>query len=677
MNSSSSDGSGRDRGSDAFNPTRRTVLAAGGTVALTGLAGCAALDGLMDRAGEQVVGTTASAPAAFYLGRPASASSASLSGAQMPADLQFLSTAATTDSHAESDEPQVFRTGSGDVRQVPATARAEGQAIDLEGWATSGDTKAQDYNASRSNKPSRKSEAQDYNSSRSNKFEWWVGPDDEDDDDEDGDVLVGILNVELDLVASVAIARDAVERRKQAEAKRALDAFIDATENALRPALDKCGTGVCETIRENSDIRVEGVRRASDAVDEENWTVALREVAGVDEVVLGDIERLDDELVERRPGRPKFADIIRYMRDDPTIGERFTVCLPDAKLPGDRGSLAGELTPGRVLSYVAASHEEGGRHTPFHNRYRPQGIEYDDDGCVQMDGPVSLHREIACQELLSATLDTYRTANRAIVGYSTEDGAVVSGAPASADTDGKCVFVAADGTLREPTSLDSWPPVTLDPDSDDDGLLASVSQTLVCPVAVTPADCPCPLPGLFFVRRLIHDDQVIFAGGWILDEGALYDDSVTLLFEEGPTEVARMTAEDVESGNIDDRIVEQFSRGRSEHGSSVGSGQGQIAGMNKPELIESIAAASGYSPKAFQTDEGRKGLNAVNVKVMGKPSDDGDEGAGYLSTTALDAPLVHLAGARELSDDAKLEAAGRIETGVINSGEEVDILGME
>jgi len=619
MDSPPSDGRGRDHGSDEFGTTRRAVLAASGAAALTGLAGCASLDGLLDRAGEQVVGTTASAPAAFYPGRSSSDSPASFTGAQTSSDgTQFFSTAATTDSHGESDEQQVFRTDSGDVRQVPATARAEGREINLEGWATSGAMKA------RMDKGLRFAIREGGRTVGARNLS----------DGTDDTTLRSISTAEVELLNHVTAAQDAVERRAAEDAKRALDAFINATTQALRPALDKCGTGVCETVRENSEIREQGIRRASDAVDGENWTVAMRELADVEEIVLGDIERLDDVLIEDHPSQPRVIDIIQYLRGEPTIGERFTVCLPDAKLPGDRGSLAGELTPGRVLAYFAPSHEEGGRHTPFHNKYRPQGVKYDDDGCVQIDGPVSLHRDIACQEILSATLDTYRTANRAIVGYSTEGGAVVSGAAASADTDGKCVFVAADGTLREPTDLDSWPPVTLDPDSDDDGPLESVSQTLVCPVAVTPKDCPCPLPGLFFVRRIIHDEQVIFAGGWTLDDGALYEDSVTLLFDEGPTEVSSVTAENVESGNIDARIVEQFSRDRSRHGSAVARAQVQGTDMNKAELIESMAS------QAFQTDEGRKGLNAVNVKVVGERSDGGPI---HTSATALDAPLVHLA----------------------------------
>lgn len=78
--------------------------------------------------------------------------------------------------------------------------------------------------------------------------------------------------------------------------------------------------------------------------------------------------------------------------------------------------------------------------------------------------------------------------------------------PASADTEGRCVLVAANDMYRDPESLDSWGREHTTGD-------VLVSPALVCPVAVTPEDCPCPLPGLFYVRRCIHDDQVISPGG--------------------------------------------------------------------------------------------------------------------------------------------------------------------
>ncbi|WP_435073261.1 hypothetical protein [Halorubrum sp. HHNYT27] len=503
MNSPSSDARSRQRGSDEFGTTRRAVLAAGGAVSLTGLAGCAAIDGLFDRAGEQVVGTTVSAPAAFYAGQ----------GPTRDQD-------SDDDGLSDGDEPQFSVGDHTEVRAVPATVRAGSREFELEGWSTSG-------------------------------------------------------------------------------------------RHSASPIPPKA-------------------------------------LAGKPPRTLSPGENTDDDEVDE-------ADLIEYLENEPTIGERFTICLPDTKLPGDRGSLAEELTLDRALAYFAPSREPNGVRAPFHEQYGSQGVEYDDDGCIQIDGPVSLHKDIACQNILSAEIDTYRTANRGIVGYGTEGAAVVSAAPVSSDTIGKRVFLTTDVTGE----------IILGEDRDmvmpGDG--ETVSQTLVCPVAVTPEGCPSPLPGLFYVRRIIHDDQIIFAGGWILDEGALFEDSVTLLFDEGPTEVASVTPEDIESDNYGDRIVGQFSRDRSQLGSLIGIAQGQETEMNKAELIESMAS------EAFQTDQGRKGLNAVNVKVLGEvggggDGDDGSDDPIQLTATALDAPLVHLANAAGTGNDVKFKAGAELSKAV-------------
>ncbi|MFC7028472.1 hypothetical protein ACFQH8_15680 [Halomicroarcula sp. GCM10025710] len=73
-----------------------------------------------------------------------------------------------------------------------------------------------------------------------------------------------------------------------------------------------------------------------------------------------------------------------------------------------------------MLAYFAPSREPDGVRAPFHDQYGSQGIEYDDDGCIRTAGSVSLHEDIACQNILSAELDTYRTAGRGIVGHGME-----------------------------------------------------------------------------------------------------------------------------------------------------------------------------------------------------------------------------------------------------------------
>lgn len=614
-----------------WGTTRRAVLAAGGAAALVPLAGCSALDGLVERGAGQLVGTTVSAPAAFYAG-------------QAPPDHQDADS--DGDGLSDGDEPQFFTGGDTDVRAVPATVRAEGRTIDLEGWSTTTTTRAQNHSSSRSNRT---------------RGVWWAGPDDDGDDDGDGygDTIVAIQDVELDLLAEAAAAASSISKRSARTGR--MIAAIDDSNQDVRATAERCSEDVCKTVRENADDRERLVGQAREHIDNEEWDQAAAAVDEIRDITEGHIERLDDELADLRPERPRFSDLIAYLGDEPTIGERFTVCLPDAKLPGDRGSLAEELTLDRVLAYFAASYEPDGVRAPFNDRYDICCFDYNNDGCIQLDGPVSLHEDLACQNIISAKLDTHTTQNRAIVGFGTEGGAVVSAAPASSDPIGKRVFLAKSDVTGEIILGEDRDMVM--PGNDD---TRSGSQTLVCPVTVTPEDSPTPLPGLFYVRRVIHDDQIIFAGGWMLDEGALYENSVTLLFDEGPTEVASVTLEDIESDNLEDRIVGQFSRGRSQHGSAVISGEfDEDAGDLPPKdkLPEEI------KPEPFQTDQGRKGLNAVNVKVLGEQGDggDGDDGSDNPTQTtaaALDAPLVHLTDTTGMSNDVKFKAGAELSKAV-------------
>ncbi|WP_276275799.1 hypothetical protein [Haloarcula regularis] len=293
-NNSNETRSRTEQSSSEWGITRRTMLASGGAAVLGGLAGCSAVDGLIDRGAQQLVGTTASAPAAFYPG-------------QAPSN---------QDPDSDGDGLAFSLAGTSEVRAVPATVRADSREIDLEGWSTSG----------------------------------------------------------------------------------------------LQQAQAICCKAIAGKPRFPEEPRTQG--------------------AGNDT----DTETADDDALRE------------YFENEPTIGERFVVCLPDAKLPGDRGSLAEQLTLDRVLAYFAPSREPDGVRAPFHDQYGSQGIEYDDDGCIRTAGSVSLHEDIACQNILSAELDTYRTAGRGIAGHGMEGGAVVSGAPISAGIIGTRVFLTTDGT---------------------------------------------------------------------------------------------------------------------------------------------------------------------------------------------------------------------------------------
>jgi hypothetical protein len=550
---------------------------------------------LLNDARDGVVGTTSASPAAFYSGPTAVAGMA--------------------------EEAVAYRSGDPDVRYVPATVRAETERIDLDGWSTSTSTRAQDYNSSRSNKPST----------------IWVPDPLDDDSDGDGiETFVTVLDIERELAVYVRRGLDGVGQRSADDAKAALDAFVNATTTALRPELDACSMARCGDIRESSDGRVQRVRRASDAVDAGNWTEAERLLQEVRRTVDSDIETIGGDLDSDGDGLlDGTEELYAYLDDDPVIGERFVVSLPAAELPGDRGSLAGELTPERLLDYFLG---------------QPDG-----DSCLESDRSVSVHRDLSCRSLLTARLDERKSKNRAVVALEHSGSVVVTGASPAAEGASPMLFVDDDGKVSARETPDSW-------GEERTSGAADVTPTLVCPVVATPADCPCPMPALLYVRRIRHDDQILFAGGWLVDDGALYEDAATLLAAEAPNVVAGVTRSDVEDGGVDlkangnDRVVRK-KPGRTKYADITLSVPYDSDHDHLPADTYPVCRGDGNSYWDVQS--------RADLAVGGGDCDDTGRPVHPASlVTALDAPILHLVGAAEASNDVKFKAGAELSKAV-------------
>ncbi|WP_207592593.1 hypothetical protein [Halomontanus rarus] len=610
------------------NPTvtRRQLLATSGVLAAGGLSGC------LGRVASATTNTGAS-PAAYYDGDPTRASAAGV---------------------------RVYGASETDVRYVPATIRGGSgrlsSEVDLEGWSTTSATKAQDYNSSRSNKP---------------RTIWWDGvgeSDGDDDDDGNHDAHATALEIERELLGHVDSGLDAVSRRSKEDSETALEGFITATTRDLRPELDRCTSDVCATVREHSDGRVKRIRAAMDAVDTDEWDEADGLLEEVRDIVVGDIARLEEARANYNNSRSNRATIrtpdwiddadddgdgvpdevealYDYLDDEPTIGERFTVCLPDARLPGDRGALVDELTPRRLLDYFTGE----------------RNSERCEEG--ERDRAAGVHRDIACRDLLSAHLDeeAYK-GDRGVAAFTTRGGVCVVGVPPDADGAEEMLAVTEDkttpklyqGLAYSPDSLDEWGEETV-----EDGV--SVTPTLVCPALATPADCPCPMPALFYVQRCKHDDQYLYTGGWLIDDGALYENTATLLVSEGPTEVVAVSPTDIDGDGYGDLVDRRLSRGRSRYGAAVFSG--------------GLALEAGYLPEAFRIEhEGERLVTRDGDIILRKKpgrrsseeqvgSDDGDDETLQTVVSALDAPVVHLTGSN-LSNDVKFKAGAELSKAV-------------
>ncbi|WP_226006689.1 hypothetical protein [Natrinema salinisoli] len=584
---------------------RRTVLAAGGAVVLGSLAGCTALDGLRNRASEEVVANRTASPAGFYAG-------------------------------GDTDRVTAYRSGPVDVRFVPPTLGADSRRIEIDGWSTSTTTKAQDYNSSRSNKPGGSI--------------WVPDPHDEDSDDDGILTLATVLDIERALLIYIDAGIADVDDRSTDDAKASLDAFINATTE-VRAELEGCSSETCTSVRENADSRKGLARDASDAVDAGEWDSARKSLQQARRIVQGDIDDIFRDIDSDGDGiSDGMESLYDYLDGEPTIGEHSVVSLPDARVRVDGPALADELTPERVLEYFTG--------------------ERNAESCGESDGAVAIHRDLACRDLLTSTLELggdidlsqsrgidKKDIRRGVAAFGTSGGVVVTGATPAAEVAEPLVRVSSQ-CCTTPTLccdiLESWGEETTSGE-------AAVSETFVVPVVTTPADCPCPMPALFHVRRIRHDDQLLYVGGWHLDDGALYENSAALLVADGPNVVAGVTRSDVEDGGIDLRS--------------------RVEGRKKPgrTTYANITLAREYDPNhdslpsgAHQVcrDDGelycwgvqsREGV--ARHETGGCPGRDGDAPA-WSVVTALDAPVLHLAGAADASNDVKFKAGAELSKAV-------------
>ncbi|WP_324759729.1 hypothetical protein [Haloarcula montana] len=603
--------------------TRRAVLAAGGAVALGSLAGCTALDGLVDRVGAEAVGTTGASPAAFYDG----------SGAPSSSD-------------GGNERTAVYRSDPVDVRYVPPTLQAASRDVELDGWSTSASTKAQDYNATRSNKPT---------------SIWWPGPGDGDADADGIDDLVDLLDIERSLLVYADAAIEAVDEQATDDATATLDAFINATTKALKKGdrIERCSTDVCGPIQENMETVQQRAGDADDAVDAGEWDAAMRSLQEARRIVQGDIDDIFDDLDSDGDGiSDSMESLYDYLDGEPTIGERFVVSLPDAQVRGDGPALAAELTPERVLTYFVG--------------------ERDAEGCVESDRDIAVHRDLACRNLLTSTLEVGDAVGsqlrgidkkdirrgmtaRNVAAFGTSGGVVVTGA--SPDFDGsepmarvtaKCCYDGQTSPLII-QELEAW-------GGETTSGKGAVSETFVVPVAATPPDCPLPLPALLYVCRIRHDDQLLYVGGWQIDDGALYEDSATLLTADGPNVVAGVSRSDIEEGGVDL--------------------QSRVTGRKRPgrTTYANVTLSAPYDPNADYLpagaypacrDDGDLYCWGVQSREALARHDTGDDcndteppRPPSCVVTALDAPVLHLVEAADASNDVKFKAGAELSKAV-------------
>ena len=581
--------------------TRRSLLASGAVVGTSLLAGC---QGVVDRFREEASGAavtnSAATPAAFYGGS----------------------------SRPEGTHPE--RDHAVGERGLAVSGEFAGRSVDttLQGYVTQSTLRVNNHNTTRSNR---------------------IRPSSVGDPDGDTGALVGVLELQRGLARLVEAALEAADGESTAGARRALTDLVATFEDVaglLGPAGTGCTTESCEVLRRNADANLKQTETARATVAAGEWDRARRSLRTVGRAVDADIDRLESELGEDvlRAAEPLYA----YLGGEATIGERFVVTVPDARLRGSDAAPLEELTPGRLLRYVTG--EEVGP------------ASGDDDRLRWVDGPPRFSASVTVPD--SGGYDP--TAQLLALGYCTGgkgenfnmtlqvggvSGSVGDGSGQTGVVDAKDGFsvLGPDGVAPfDWGELASWGP-------EREAGEAAATPVVVGPVLAQPEDCPQPMPALLYCRRIRHADQYVYTGGWVVDDGALYHDAVTLLVAEELPEVVG-----VEHGPADamrEGIEAGLERPRGTFGSLLYDGaldERALAFLPPPHKEEGgraiLAERAMSSVRRWNPGTGRETYVPLGKKSVGPDADP-----LQVTVCPLDCPVVHVdvpAGCRSCRSDA-------------------------
>jgi hypothetical protein len=355
-------------------------------------------------------------------------------------------------------------------------------------------------------------------------------------------------------------------------------------------------------------------------------------------------------------------ELVAYLGGEPIVAERFTVCLPDAEVPGGNGSIREEVTPERLIAYLTGESDGEGRvysWGPSKTAGSDGGGDCDDSDSDVYPGAVCgttphFIAEVSGPMATGGGLEVVRSDDGSVFllsGDRSADGAriktemlmTLSADPiiAGPDGDGSDTSCSDD----DPCGPGVWTRTT------ESGSSSGVS---VYQVMVQPPRCPKPFPAVLYVQRCESNDQLVYTGGWVIDDAALYEDSVTVLSMAGPTEVVGVglsdlggSFEDVAGGSAD------WEWPRVRRGARLDSG-------TVAELVETgVLSESGGVDYPLRKRPGREAEDEDEVTL----EVTGDE-YGFVTHVTVDVLVRHLVSASRASQDVKFKAGAELSKAV-------------
>jgi hypothetical protein len=215
--------------------------------------------------------------------------------------------------------------------------------------------------------------------------------------------------------------------------------------------------------------------------------------------------------------------------------------------------------------------------------------------------------------------------------------------------DGASVLVCpGEGEAFAPVALDAWGkktrgvPATMEAQG-------RVLDTTVAQVQVQPEGCPHPFPALFYVGRGLSDKQLIYAGGWVIDDAGLYSDALTTLTMAGAAPVVGIDLDDLDSdGDGFGEVVEQKMRRT----------RGRVRYNSRGARLDA-GPLGGLVDGGVLSESAVEGVAWPIRKKPGRKSSEADMGI-HITHLALDAPVLHLTNTGSASNEVKFKAGAEL-----------------
>lgn len=515
--------------------------------------------------------------------------------------------------------------------------------------------------------------AANYNNSRSNRATI-RGPGDLDSDadgiDDTVELRSNVLELEERLLSQTKAAADSISKRSARTGRNHI-ADMGDTIRGVQATLERCSDDVCVTVRDHADGRLKLTQQAAEHVENGEWGRAAEAIQEIRGIVEGDINLLESSLEDSEQSlnvrlqeltgaSDEDVEVLyEYLAGEPVLSEQFTITVPDARLPGGDLALGDELTPRRIIEYVTGRSGHEGKVYSWGRNEASENSGGDNSNPLYEEGTVGGESAIYHGSLMNGGDDEGNPLYKPDMFSSYVSGPFDTGIhlaavaeagavtvlpvndPPRAEERTPAIAVSADGGSVSPADFDDWEVL------DQPG---ATTSTLVCPILVVPPNCPSPFPALLYVRRCEHDDQFIYTGGWIIDDGSLYESSSTLVAVGGPTEVIGVGAGDLDGDGYGDVMARRLSGDRERRGARLFDG-------NLTDAVEqNVLSESEGNDIILRKRPGR-------TKSQEEGDDDEARNELVCQSNHLSAPIVHFTGANA-SDNVKFKAGAELSKSV-------------